>query len=322
MSIENDDLEQAMRPGLTAADLDDSSDEDFGDEVAVEAAEAPAEEAPQEPAAESESEAAPEREPEDEGEPGPEESPEPEAEDKPRKPKHEPRIPKSRFDQVNERMKAAERRAAELERERQAADPAKAVNFDFEAKEKAYMEAVLDGESDKALAIRREIRAAEQAVLQARFQETAAATRQATKAELELETTIGELQRQYPVFDGESDQFDQALTDETLELFQGFQRQGYDPASAMRRAVRYTVKMYDLDAAEAAAPATESKSGKPKPKLEPEQVQRKLDIAAKQPPQPAGRSEDELPDIMNMPEEQFDKLSEQDERVLRGDFVG
>lgn len=95
--------------------------------------------------------------------------------------RRDPVIPRGRFDEVNTARRAAEARAAELEAEvarlaaeratpqqgqGQPADGASAggdtkgaESFDFEAKERAYLEAQWEGDVDAALSIRREINA-------------------------------------------------------------------------------------------------------------------------------------------------------------------
>jgi hypothetical protein len=219
-------------------------------------------------------------------------------------------------------MKAAEARLKEIEREKAAAEEANA--FDFDAKEKAYMEATLDGETDKALAIRREIRAAEQALYESRMRESAHQAREQTKTELKLQETIEVAQNKYPVFNAESDVFDPDITAEALELFEGYKARGYEPAAALDRAVQMTAKFYDLDAPAVAPEPQQSGQSKPtkQPKPTKEQVKAKMDMAAKQPPTTNKQSSDEpLRDIFAMKESDFDKISAEDERVLRGDFV-
>lgn len=335
MTTENTELKTELEDAIDVTrtpigddELFDTENDDFGTEIGAKAGAEPeqdTQDAPEPEPAEPTAEAKPDAdsvEPEEaaETDPAPAAVEPAESEES----QNDIRIPKSRFDQVNERRKAAEQRLAELEKAQAAANPATAGQFDFEGREKAYMEAVLDGETDKALAIRNEIRSAESALLDIRLSESRAAASKSTQAELELKTTIETLQTEYPVFNGESEVFDQDVTDEALELFQGFQKQGYDPATAMQRAVRYTVKMHDLDApAPAPAPAAAPEAAtKAEPKASPDQVKAKLDIATQQPPIPAGRAAERAPDIAAMPEDQFDKLSKQDEAVLRGDFVG
>lgn len=237
----------------------------------------------------------------------------------------EPRIPKHRFDEVNERRKAAEKRLAEFEKQKQADGQEPSIDFDFSAKEEAYMDAVLDGEKDKAKSIREEIRQAEQQLYRQQMDQASTSTREATKAELELNSTINELTTEYPVFDGQSENYDQNLTEEALDLFEGFKGRGYDPATAMRRAVRYVVRANDLDQSESEASPAAGKAGKggglDQHRATEEQGKRKAQRAAKQPPEPETRSTTEGRDVMNMSEEDFDKLSDQEIARMRGDFA-
>ena len=333
--LDNDDtgdLRNMTHPGFEDSSLDDTSQDDFGNDLATAQDDAPTtlDEADDEKAQQDDDQGPDDNDAERDEQPPEPDEPEPEGEEGVNETAQDGtdrdhRIPKSRFDEVNERRKAAERRLQEMEKEREASDPSKAVDFDFDAKEKEYMDAVLDGESDKALSIRKEIRAAEQAAVDARLQEAQGSAKEQTKAELELQSTIGELQTQYPQFNGESDNFDQELTNEALDLFESFKMRGYDPAAAMRRAVRYTVSANGVEAPSTARQAKaepESKPSRPRStQPTPEQRSRKLDVAQQQPPATTGQNVDDTPDVMNMPEEQFDKLSAEDERVARGDFL-
>lgn len=230
----------------------------------------------------------------------------------------EPRIPKNRFDEVNERRKKAEQRLAELEgKNKQQQEPT--VDFDFEAKEDAYMDAVLDGDKQEARNIRQEIRQAEKQLYEQQMRQASTSTREETKAELELQSTINELQTQYPVFDGNSDNYDQNLTEEALELFEGFKAQKYDPATAMRRAVRYVARANQLDA-QGNPVETPAEEPKAQHKAEPEAGRKKVKRQAKQPPQPDPRQVSDAPDPMSMSEDEFDKLSDQELAKIRGDL--
>ena len=275
----------------------DLSELDRGDEVGEEL-EDEVEDAP----------VAPEPEPEPEPEPAPEPEPEP-------PPKQENRIPKSRFDEVNERRKAAERRAQELETRLSQHDPARAAQFDFERAEKDYMDAVIDGNTDRAMAIRRAIRAAEQAAFTALAEQRANHAREATKAELEFTQTVERLNTRYPVFDPNHPSYNQDMVDEALELHGGFVARGYSPAAAMQKAAQYVARVYGAD--EPAPKTLDQASRAKKP-----DVTKKLGMAAQQPPKQAGRSaasEDTL-DLDSMSEEEFDALPAATLRRLRGDI--
>ena len=241
------------------------------------------------------------------------------SDDKPKQQPNEPRIPKHRFDEVNERRKAAEARLAKIEKDKTANGGEPEIDFDFNAKEDEYMDAVLDGDKDKAKNVRQEIRNAEKQLYQQQMEQTSVSTREQTKAELDLNTTIQNLQTEYPVFDGQSEQYDSNLTEEALDLFEGFKGRGYDPTTAMNRAVRYVVRANGLEETSAAPADPEPAQPESQHKATPEQGRGKTKRAAKQPPEPTGHTVSEQPDIMNMSEEDFDKLSDQELRKLRGD---
>ncbi len=239
-----------------------------------------------------------------------------------KQPQQDHRIPKSRFDEVNRRRKEAERRLQELERQQKAQDPAKAVDFDFDAKEQEYMQAVLDGETEKALNIRKEIRSAEAALQEAKVQQAQQEAQHKTKAQLELEQTVMQAQQQFPEFDASSDVYDEEATQEALELFEAYKGRGYLPGDAMNRAVRMTARAYGLGQQHQHQQQDQQASQK-KQQKQAESLDEKMKTAEKQPPAPSQeRDNAELPvkDPLQMSEKEFDALDEQERRRLRGDF--
>lgn len=242
----------------------------------------------------------------------------------PEKPQPEsPLIPKSRFDEVNERRKAAEAKLRELEERAKAQDPANVVDFDFKGKEKAYMDAVLDGDVDKALAIRDEIRVAEQALFQQMTEKAEQTARRAAKQDIKLEQTIAELTSKYTVFDPDSDTYDDDLTREALAFQKTFISEGYDPDKALRKAVTYVAKIHDLQEA-GAAPAPQGLQAAAAAPAAPSraQIEAKTRMAAQQPPMnpTAGKDVPRELDIMQMSDDEFEKLSPDEIRKFRGDF--
>lgn len=234
--------------------------------------------------------------------------------------KSEPKIPKARFDEVNERRKAAEARLKQLEKAQEAFDPFKAVEFDFDDAEKKYMEAVLDGETDKALEIRKEIRAAEFTVSQATAAQKAEENRAITHKEIQLKTTIAEIENEIPQLKAGSADYDAELTAEVLDLFEGFKTRGYEPDVALRKAANYVARYNDLGAVaevspEPIAPAVPQRSATP------EQTRRKLETATRQPPTPSVRNMERDVDLMSMSETEFDKLAADQIARLRGDIL-
>lgn len=224
-------------------------------------------------------------------------------------------IPRARFNEVNDRAKAAERRAQELEARLNATVPPS--EYDFESKEREYMDAVLEGDHQKALGIRRDIRAAEMELARTVAAAQATQAKEATKAELEFEQTVASIEADYPAFSQTSEAYNQELVDEALELHAGFVSRGYSPAAAMRKAVTYVAKVNGLIAkSDAPAPAPAA------PKRGPSTVKSKLDIAASQPPVQSGVSGGEVePDYVNLSDSEWDALPKATIARLRGDAM-
>ena len=238
-------------------------------------------------------------------------------------PQNDQRIPKKRFDEVNERRKLAEKKLAEREAADAAALAAQNDTFDFDAKEREYMELTVDGEFDKALEVRNEIRAAEKAQYERMTTETAQQTREQAKIDVAFQDTLADLEAQYPQFsDKENADFNQDLVDEVLDLHDGFLNKGYDPSVSIQKAVNYVAKANGILPAgeKAAAPApkptvqdkpTDKTSAKVKAKAKTTQPQ--------QLPKGDGAPEPAL-DLSSMSEDEFDALPESKRRELRGDF--
>jgi hypothetical protein len=224
-------------------------------------------------------------------------------------------IPRARFNEVNDRAKAAERRAQELEARLNATIPP--TDYDFESKEREYMDAVLEGDHQKALGIRRDIRAAEMEMARSVAATQASQAKEATKAELEFEQAVASIEVDYPAFSQSSTDYNQELVDEALELHAGFVSRGYSPAAAMRKAVAYVANMNGLTAkSQAPAPAPAA------PKRTTNTVKSKLDMAASQPPVQSGVSGGETePDYRNLSDEEWDALPKATIARLRGDLA-
>lgn len=263
-------------------------------------------------------------------EPQPAETPTPEAETsipEPEKPRN-PMIPRARFDEVNQRYRQTRQELDELRARLNAreAQPAPAKpSIDLDAKEAEYMDAVLDGDREKALSIRREIREAEMQSVPQPTQNTPTVSE--IKAALKFDETVAEMNKLYPVFDPQSDDHDADLTDEAVVLSQGFQRRGMAPDAALRKAVKYVVEANGIEAAGVEPVAlTDAKAQQPtaaaKPALPAKAVQNKLQTANKQPPKPASIVEREPSvDVDSMSLEEFEALPESTVRRLRGDML-
>lgn len=198
--------------------------------------------------------------------------------------------------------------------------------FDYDAKEREYMEAVVDGELDKAMSLRNEIRAAERAEYQATLENTSRSTMSATQNKLQFDNTVIELESKYDALNPKSDSYNDALAEEAVDMKEAIYAQhngAMSHAEALRKAVSYVANMYGLTdktltketVAEEAAPVTTKK---------PVNVKEKVAASKKQPAQmPEGNSDSAVnaSNVDELSEEEFDALPESTKARMRGDLV-
>jgi len=297
--------------GVPIEDDFDEANADFGNELDP----TPETDQPEEP-----DETPAEVEEADDGDtPAPEaEEPAPETEQK-----QQPTIPKSRFDTFNERMKRAERELAELRAAAQDKETPAVPEVDLDELEQKYAEAILDGEVDTARQIRSDIRKAERAEYERVAAEKAQSATSADRQQADLNAAVKTAEEAYPVLDQSSDDYNQDIVDEVVDLMSGWVRTGkYTPAEAMVKAVKTTAKLYDLDA----PPPAPEKPAAPKEKVaSKEEVRKKVKAAASTPPDLSrageGMAREVGLNIDDLSEEEFDALPESKLRELRGDFT-
>lgn len=291
-------------------------------------AQAPAE---PEPEPEQEQEAEPEAEPEQQAEPEaePEQAAEPESEPEELRPDH--KIPKQRFDEINGRRKAAEARAQQLQAEidRLRNPEGDGEPFDFDAKEREHMEAVVDGRFDEAMALRAEIRKAEQAEYMRTAEKLRAEAVQQSQVEANFARTVAELEAQYPELDYRLEgRFNKEAVDEIGRLHSAFMSAGYytDPSDSLREATAKVVRLFGIgDQASAAPTPPEAPKEAPKPRQRAvTDTERKAAAAAAQPRMPSsgqpGTPREKAVDELT--EEEFAALPEARKAELRGDIFG
>ena len=240
----------------------------------------------------------------------------------------QPRIPKSRFDEVNKRAKDAEAKAEALQREfealkagmqhgqqpakQQAEQPAQPA-FDFNSKEQEYMDAVLDGETDKALAIRSEIREAERNEFQSVAQTKSTESVEQMQMRNRVQEAVVKLNQAMPIFDETSGTFNQEALNEALTIRNGYMAQGIGPIEAMQKAAGMINKVYGGTVEKDTAPPTQQPVAK-----------KKVETANKQPPSIGTKSGEAADtgskvDVMSMSEKDFDSLSEEEiNKLLAG----
>ena len=329
--VENKTLEFDVMPGADRIDDDASPQLDLSFEEVVEELTEEVVEAEEETVAE-EVEEAEETVSEDEQsteeetvlEEEPEEEPEEEAVAEAPKSK-KPMVPKARLDEVLAKQKALQKQLDEVNAANAKSEEAP-ESYDFDAKEVEYQNMVLDGETNKAVALRREIRKAERADLEFEMRQEMSQTVNQDRQMTALQQAANAMEEAYPVFNRNSDVFNEDYTNEVVELRDMFIQRGYEAVDALSKAVKYVVKDYDLDdstqeSASLAGKARKTDELAKKRAL----VSKKLQAAEAQPPELPGESSalhgEKALDVSAMTEEEFNALPEATLKRLRGDII-
>lgn len=251
---------------------------------------------------------------------------EPEPAEEPDVTKDKPMVPKSRLDEVLAKQKALQKQVEDMKKAQE--PPADAPDaYDFDAKEREYMNLVLDGKEAEAVRLRQEIRTAEKTQLEfdmsQKMQQTVSQNAQATA----LQAAANELEANFPVFDQNSAEYNADYTQEVIDLRDAFIVQGFDAVDALSKAASFVIKDHDL-AQDAPQESTLTQSTAPvqdevaKKRAE---VNKKLKAAKAQPPELPGESSaargEKALDISTMTEDEFNALPEATIKRLRGDLL-
>ena len=307
-------------PDLEKAAVDDTEVEETEQEAEVEEVEEVEEEVEEivsddEQSTEEEAELEAEAEPEAALE-------EPEVEEKPASKKM---VPKARLDEVLNKQKALQKQIDDM-KAAQAPVAEAPEEFDFGSKELEYQNLLLDGEAEKAAQLRADIRQAERVQIEyemtQKMSDTVSNNHQATA----LQQAATTLEAEFPMFDQKSSQYDEAMTQEVIELRDAFIIKGENPVAALSKAAKFVISENGLvDTAPAlsstAAPATNQDEVAKKRA----QVSKKLSAASAQPPEMQGEGTatrtDKALDVSNMTEDEFAALPEATLKRLRGDIM-
>lgn len=253
------------------------------------------------------------------------EAPEPEAKKAPEPEQKKPMVPKARLDEVLAKQKALQKQLDDLMAAKNAAETAPNA-YDFAAKEVEYQNMVLDGQHDKAAALRQEIRQAERAQLE--YELTQKMEQKVTQSQQmsALQQAAADLETNFPVFDRTSPDFNEAYTQEVIDLRDAFIVKGDNPVAALSKAAKFVIREYGL--VDTGAPTLSSTT--PSPVVD-EVAKKRADVARKmkaaeaQPPAMPGESSaargEKALDVMQLSEEEFNALPAATLKRLRGDLV-
>ena len=319
-----EDLQFAAMPGADKLEEAEGLDMNFGlgEEPVVAEAEKEEEVALEEPVAEPEPETELEEEPEAELE----EEPEAELEEGPETSAKKPMVPKSRLDEVLAKQKALQKQLDDM-KAAQVESPDAPSEYAFSEKEVEYQNLLLDGESQKAAALRAEIRAAERAQLEYELTQKMTQTMTQNQQMTALQQAAADLESGFPVFDQSSDQYNAEYTQEVVDLRDAFIIKGDNAVTALAKAAKFVIREYGLDDSYEPTPALASTNKRAVDEVAKKraEVSRKLKAAESQPPELSGESSanrgERMLDISVMSEEEFNALPEATIKRLRGDVL-
>ena len=236
-----------------------------------------------------------------------------------------PMVPKARLDEVLAKQKALQKQLDEVNaaNEKSAEAP---EDYDFDAKEVEYQNMLLDGETEKAVGLRREIRKAERATLEFEMRQEMNQTVTQDRQMTALQQAANAMEDAYPIFDSNSADFNEDMTNEVVELRDAFIMKGYEAVDALSKAVKYVVKGHDLEQTDEEAPSLAGRAQKPDELAKKRaQISKKLKAAEAQPPELPGESSsthgEKTLDLSSMTEDEFAALPEATLRRLRGDII-
>lgn len=259
-----------------------------------------------------------------------------------KKDKAEARVPKSRFDEAvakeREAKEAAEKRAEELERrltanQQQAAqqvqrsDAINAMEAKVDELTAKHSKLMLDGDSEAAAAVMKEIRQSERQIARLEAQEEAQQIVSQTIEEDRLNLAIAQLESTHPVLNPKSDQFDPDIV-QTVLLWQGsYIEKGMSPSMALKEASTKVLTNF-YRAPEEKSEDKRGLASTMKTDRQKAAVEKAVTAAKAQPAslQTHGLDSDKmgekgLPDVTKMSVEEFNALPETMKAKLRGDLA-
>lgn len=227
-----------------------------------------------------------------------------------------PMVPKSRLDEVLAKQKALQKKLDLVQAEKEVAP--EAPSFDFVSKEAEYQDLVLNAETEKAVALRSEIRQAEKAQMMHEVRQEMGSTVQQNQDLKDLQVKALELEAKHEVLNENSETFSPELQQEVIELRDAFITQGYVPVDALTKATNYVM---GANAPVAPAPEPVNTAVEQKQKAT---VARKVQASQSQPPSLKGegvnaKKENKI-DLTKLSSEEFDALPAETLRRMRGDF--
>lgn len=250
-------------------------------------------------------------------------------------------VPKARFDEAvkkeREARLAAEKRLADAEAKVKEAEKGldlEKIEGEISALEEKVDAALVAGDKAAAAAARKEIRAKMQQLATAEAVKQAAYATAVAVERVKYDATVTLLETQHPQMNPDSDQYNEELTNELIELKGAYEATGMGSTDALKKAAKYVFKdapkqvedektPEEKRAAEEKAEKDRKEAAEKAAKAKEEAIRRGQALKGKQPPAQQGRQpakEDGAPNVSRMSDKDFDKLPDDEKRRLRGDF--
>lgn len=256
------------------------------------------------------------------------------------------RIPKERFDQAvakaRKEAEAERAKAAELQEKLDAMQGAADTDKIEEKIDKLEDElegAIKDGNVDKKLRLRKEIRKLNQEIAETKAAQHAARATAVAIERITYDSLVKETEAAHPELNPDDEGYDQDVVDELNEYKEAFEAKGHGSTESLRKALRAIYgkapaksekKEDEKDEGDAdAKAAAEKKAADEAAKRKEEAVKKGLDTKGKQPAdsKKAGLDSDKagkkstVTDVSKLTNAEFDKLNEDELKRARGDML-
>lgn len=248
------------------------------------------------------------------------------------------RIPKARFDEAQQKSRAKIKELEDKLKQTEQQHAQKQTNEEIESMQDEINELedkwegfLLEGEEEKAKAVRREVNAKRNEIVQKQLIQQSQQTGNAAVEQIRYETKLAIFEERYPQINPDSEAYNQAVEQEVGELKKAFEGLGWGSTAALEKAISYAIRE------EKTAPPPVEDSKEESTEVRKSQRAHKARKAAAEaskamPPDAsrAGRDSDKggkgdgLPDVSKMTPDQFDKWAADNPSQmaqLRGDTL-
>jgi len=239
------------------------------------------------------------------------------------------KIPKSRLDEViaqreeeRERVKWLEEQLTKLidsKPESKQSSEDDTPSYDFASAEEKYAELIIEGETSKTAKLRAEIDDARReemisvikSIESENEKKIESVSKQSTE-QLKFDTLIEKFESKYEFLNVDSDNYNEEAVDTVNTLMAGFVASGLSKPEALQKAVTKVVPLYKSNESKELGKTRKAKS-----------IKKSVKAAKSQPPKTrsSGTKNVDLDsiDITKLSEKEFEKLTEKEKRILRGD---